>query len=73
MAHMPRTIKVQVDAKDYEELGRLRAMERFVSNVFDDWVDGCAELMALYPDLGWDEVLACAVQEIKDARNGADQ
>lgn len=68
-ARTPRTIKVQVDAADYAELHRLKAMERFVAQVFDEWVSGCADLMALYGDgLGWDEVLACAVEEIRSAR-----
>lgn len=65
---MSDDVTISVSREEHAEMGRLKAMERFVSSLFDDWIDGCSELMALYPDLGWDEVLALAVEEITEAR-----
>ena len=64
-------VTISVSREEHAEMGRLKAMERFVSSVFDDWIDGCSTLMALYPDIGWDEVLALAVEEITEARDRA--
>ncbi len=69
MAVTPRTITVHVDAEEHVELVRLRAMERFVAQVFDEWVGSVADLMALYDGYTWDEVLPMAVEEITASRN----
>ena len=64
-----RTITVQVDATEYVELARLRAMERHIGSIFDDWIGSIADLMALYEDdLSWDEVLPLAVEELRELR-----
>ena len=62
-------IRVTISRAEHDELGRLRAMERYIGSIFDDWVSSVADLMALYEDgLSWDEVLPLAVEELREAR-----
>ena len=68
MARTPRTITIRVTAEEHVELIRLRAMERYVGQIMDEWVGSIADLMALYDGLAWDEVLPMAVEEITEAR-----
>ena len=69
MARAPQSITVRVTAEEHVELIRLRAMERYVGQIMDEWVGSIADLMALYDDgLAWDEVVPMAVEEITEAR-----
>ena len=74
MARAPQSITVRVTAEEHVELMRLRAMERYVGQIMDEWVGSIADLMALYDDgLAWDEVVPMAVEEITEARQRVDQ
>lgn len=61
-------VRISISTEDYDDLCRLRAMERFIDGAMSEWIDGCARLMALYPDRTWDEVLIEVVEEITEAR-----
>ena len=74
MARAPQSITVRVTAEEHVELIRLRAMERYVGQIMDEWVGSIADLMALYDDgLAWDEVVPMVVEEITEARQRVDR
>ena len=51
------------------ELSEIMAANRYIGSIVDDWVASVGALMALYADgLSWDEVVPCAVDEIREAR-----
>lgn len=59
---------VQVTYEQYQAMSRAAARELMISHILDEWIDACVDLMSLYPDMTWDEVLSCAVDEITTAR-----
>jgi hypothetical protein len=53
---------------DVAEVRRLQSLERFVGDLFDEWVGTCSDLMALYDGLSWDETIPLAASEIRGLR-----
>lgn len=65
----PAAERLSVEQIREAELERLRALERAVDSLFDGLVHSMADLFALYKEAdGWDEVLALAVDEIRESR-----
>jgi len=66
---MSAATHVQVTYEQYQAMSRAAARELMISHILDEWIDACVDLMSLYPDMVWDEVLSCATPEATTPRS----